>query len=364
MAYNITAQETPISTCFLEKEKFQIAKHSDTQCFNHYDEYYNAILENSKLTGAADSEGIAFHCEAPFASVKSETHRLFGMIDMTVFEILPMKNIDIHYELDWNFFHLSCVTVGSLHLLIDRRSGDLTRLNGLYMSPPSGSQGRMIYFKDRPVKSISFYVSRTDSEAMNAVLGEHGRELWEMAGWNKHGRGILYPATNPPPDVVNSFLQIANCNYPHRVRRLFFENALREILVRLIAHELPNEESFISMDEFEIERIKSIPGILMERLDAPPSVLELARDLSISATRLARGFKEIFGKPIYSYHRDMCLERAAIMLRNTSKSILDIALDAGYSNGGNFCYAFKKHYGVSPRQYRKNGKLPCEEPSL
>jgi hypothetical protein len=107
----------------------------------------------------------------------------------------------------------------------------------------------MTYFKDRPVKTISFYVSHTDREVMSAVLGERGKELWETAEWDKHGRGILYPATPPPPDVVNSFLQIANCNYPHRVRQLFFENAFREILVRLIAHELPCEEAFTIIDK-------------------------------------------------------------------------------------------------------------------
>jgi AraC-like DNA-binding protein len=274
---------------------------------------------------------------------------------MLAVEILPKIDIDVHYEGDWNYFQLSCVMAGSLHLLTDSGNGDLTRLNGLYMSPPSGSQGRMIYFKDRPVKSISFYVSRTDREAINAVLGKRGEELWERAGWDKHGRGIVYPETPPPPEVVNSFLQIANCNYPHRVRQLFFENAFREILVRLIAHELPDEEAFIGMDKFEIERIKNIPGILMERLDSPPSILELARDLSISATRLAREFKEIFGKPIYAYHRDICLERAAIMLLNTNKPIVEIAAAAGYSGSGNFCNAFKKRYGISPGQYRRKG---------
>jgi AraC-like DNA-binding protein len=279
------------------------------------------------------------------------------MIDMTIFEMLPMVNIDVHYELDCDYFQLSCVMAGSLHLLTDNYRGNMTRSNNLYMSPPSGSRGSLIYFKDHPVKTVSFYVSRMEREVMNAVLGECGEELWETTGWDKHRMGILYPVTTSPPSVVNSFIQVANCNYPHRARRLFFENAFREILTRLIAHELPDDETSAGMDKFEVERIKSIPGILMERLDSPPSIPELARSLSISATRLTRGFKKIFGKPIYSYHRDICLERAAIILLNTNRPILDIAADAGYSGSGNFCNAFKKHYGVSPSQYRRKDGL-------
>jgi AraC-like DNA-binding protein len=331
--------------------------HLDTRCFNGFSEYFDAISGDSEVNDSTDPDKLLVHCEAPFASIKSETYQLFGMIDMTIFEILPVMNIDLHYELDSDFFQFSCVIAGSLFLLTDSHSGEMTRSNPLYMSPLLGSRGRLIYVKDQPVKTISFYVSRTDCEAMNVVLGEHGKELWEAAGWDKRERGILYHATTPPPDVVSSFLQVANCNYPHRVKRLFFENAFREIVVRLIAHELPNEETFTDMDEFEIEGIKSIPRILMEHLDSPPSISELARDLSISITRLTRGFKKIFGKPIYSYHRDICLERAAIMLLNTNRSIFDIAIDAGYSGGGNFCNAFKKHYGVSPRLYRKKGGL-------
>jgi AraC-like DNA-binding protein len=148
---------------------------------------------------------------------------------------------------------------------------------------------------------------------------------------------------------------------------MFFESAFREILLRLIARELSldeeipdeetlNQETPVNLDEFEIERIRSVPGILMERRDVPPSISELARELSLNATKLKRGFKRIFGKPIYAYHRGICLERAAIMLLDTNKSVSEIAADAGYSGVGNFSNAFKKHYGVSPLQFRRQGR--------
>jgi AraC-like DNA-binding protein len=77
----------------------------------------------------------------------------------------------------------------------------------------------------------------------------------------------------------------------------------------------------------------------------------------MSATKLKQDFKKIFGKSIYSYHRDVCLKRATDMLLDTDKSVFEIAIDAGYSNSGNFCNAFKKHYGVSPGRYRQKGGL-------
>jgi AraC-like DNA-binding protein len=97
--------------------------------------------------------------------------------------------------------------------------------------------------------------------------------------------------------------------------------------------------------------------MLMARLFSPPSIAELSRELSINAAKLQSGFKKIFGKSIYAYHRDACLERAAVMLLDTDKLIFEIANDAGYSGCGNFCNAFKKRYGVSPSQYRRKGRV-------
>jgi AraC-like DNA-binding protein len=92
----------------------------------------------------------------------------------------------------------------------------------------------------------------------------------------------------------------------------------------------------------------------MARFKSPPTIAELARELSMNATKLQNGFKKIFGKSIYACHRDACLERAAVMLLDTGKSIFEIAMDTGYSSSGNFCNAFKKHYGVPPSQYRQS----------
>jgi AraC-like DNA-binding protein len=102
----------------------------------------------------------------------------------------------------------------------------------------------------------------------------------------------------------------------------------------------------------------------MERIYTPPSIKELANELSINTTAMKRGFKHVFGLPIYAYHRNVCLELAAAMLLNTKKTVSEIAIDIGYSCSVNFCYAFKRRYGVSPGQYRKNGKYPYKMSNL
>ncbi|MDR1020314.1 MAG: AraC family transcriptional regulator [Synergistaceae bacterium] len=331
-----------------------MSKNSDVLIFRDYDDFFGLIAKTGEAT--AIPGGVAFRCDAPFASIRYETYRLFDFIDLEFFKLLPHANIDFRYELGSNHFEIGYVTEGAFRLVTENYGDSVICPAHLYIAPPSGSQGRITYYKDRRLGTLSFIAHRTGREVARDVLGENGCLLWTEAVMDgKGGRHGLYPLTTPPPDIINSLVHAANCNYPHRVRRLFFENVFREILLSLIARELPDDETSSGMNSFDAERIKSVPATLMTRLDSPPSIAELARELSINATKLQRGFKKIFGKSIYAYHRDTCLERAAIMLLDTDKSIFEIAMDAGYSGSGNFCNAFKKRYGASPGRYRQKG---------
>jgi AraC-like DNA-binding protein len=329
-------------------------RRSDSISFSDYTKFYDAINEVGSATAASDE--FVFHCKAPFASIRSKIYRLFGIIDLNIFEILPTANIDIRYELSMDFFELGCAMEGSLSLQIENYEDTVIGPHHLYVSPPSGSQGNVRWYGGRPLKTISFFTPYATGEVMNNILGETGKKLWEEASeGGKVTRKKLYPVMSPPPGIMNLFFHIAGCNYPNRTKRMFFENIFREILLRIIAYKLPDDDTAANMDEFETEQIRNVPRILMERLDSPPSITELAHELSMSTTKLKRGFKKIFGKPIYAYHYGMCLERAAVMLLDTKRSIFEIAMEIGYSSNGNFSNAFKRHYGISPSAYRLRG---------
>jgi len=45
------------------------------------------------------------------------------------------------------------------------------------------------------------------------------------------------------------------------------------------------------------------------------------------------------------------MERAVLLMRNTTLSIEEISAMLGYSNHSNFYKAFKEYYGKAPREY-------------
>ena len=53
------------------------------------------------------------------------------------------------------------------------------------------------------------------------------------------------------------------------------------------------------------------------------------------------------------YVRFSRMRKATHLLRTTDRDILDIALECGYETHESFTRAFKKQYGVSPVEYRK-----------
>lgn len=83
------------------------------------------------------------------------------------------------------------------------------------------------------------------------------------------------------------------------------------------------------------------------------SLQELAAEHGISVSFLQKGFKQVYGLPVYQYLKTYRLEKAAAALRNTRRSVTKIALDAGYTNPAKFSEAFRKHYGLPPSEYRR-----------
>ncbi|WP_417089455.1 helix-turn-helix transcriptional regulator [Eubacterium maltosivorans] len=82
----------------------------------------------------------------------------------------------------------------------------------------------------------------------------------------------------------------------------------------------------------------------------------LSHKLGYSEFYTTRKFKEISGMPFRDYLRHRKLAFALKEVRDREKSLLDIAFDYGFSSHEAFTRAFKKTYGVTPSEYRKNPK--------
>jgi len=105
----------------------------------------------------------------------------------------------------------------------------------------------------------------------------------------------------------------------------------------------------------EDRRLQRIVNFMRENLAQPLTLEMLAAEAGISRFHLLRIFKQAYGESPLRRLTRLRMEQAKLMLRSNGESVTTIAALCGYENPSHFATAFRRHYGVSPRTYRKQG---------
>jgi len=80
---------------------------------------------------------------------------------------------------------------------------------------------------------------------------------------------------------------------------------------------------------------------------------DVARVAGMSTSRFRAFFKETTGWGFADYLRDLRLERAARLLRETGESVAEVAYQTGFADQSHLQRLFKAKTGISPLAYRK-----------
>jgi len=87
--------------------------------------------------------------------------------------------------------------------------------------------------------------------------------------------------------------------------------------------------------------------------DMPLSIHELAGDAAMSPYHFLRTFRRVAGTTPHQFILRTRLQDAAVGLRQSSQTILDIALDAGFADLSTFNRRFRSIMGMTPSAYRQ-----------
>jgi AraC-like DNA-binding protein len=82
----------------------------------------------------------------------------------------------------------------------------------------------------------------------------------------------------------------------------------------------------------------------------------LANAVAMSRAAFAKRFKSLVGQPMFQYLTALRMQKARELLRDTNLPVYEIAGRTGYESDLAFNKTFKKHSGMTPRQYRKAGE--------
>ncbi len=108
------------------------------------------------------------------------------------------------------------------------------------------------------------------------------------------------------------------------------------------------------LDAMELQRIEDAHDIITTRLVNPPSLKALARMVGTNEYKLKVGFKHVYGKSVYAYLTDYRMDEARKLLMVEKPRINEVAARVGYANPSHFIAAYKKRFGVTPKQHLKS----------
>lgn len=126
-------------------------------------------------------------------------------------------------------------------------------------------------------------------------------------------------------------------------------------LIAMLAHAMDQRKtsSRTQWKRRDVELLEEARRRLVSVLDEPPSLMELARTLGISTTRLKRGFREVFGTTVTATLSEARLNLARQLLEQGELPLKAIAPQCGFSDAASLSHAFIRRFGIPPGRARQ-----------
>lgn len=100
-------------------------------------------------------------------------------------------------------------------------------------------------------------------------------------------------------------------------------------------------------------RFRQFFGQLSEKELAVSSLADMAGELNCSERHFSRMFREEFGVSLRECQNELRLQRACRLLQDYQAKISNVAFECGYRHLGLFNIMFKRRFGLSPSQWRR-----------
>lgn len=156
--------------------------------------------------------------------------------------------------------------------------------------------------------------------------------------------------------------QIIYCRLNGFYRTIFLESRALELVWLLLSQAGESSADLAAclnckMHPQDRKQTRLAQEYLLANLESPPSLADLARAAGMSHPKLNRCFKQLYGMTVFEYLRLERLNKARFMMETQGWSVTETAFFVGYESLSHFSRAYKKQFGISPKDSVRNERI-------
>ena len=213
--------------------------------------------------------------------------------------------------------------------------------------------------------------SRTPYEVRWKVLGDEpfrsmrvfiGLPIFARAYREVFGRvmksALLREISGGRDPVLETFLEQLRreLTAPHPASPLLVQGIAQSMAVHLVrTYSLPGGEEAprrLGLPAFTLRKVTTwVETHLAEEI----SLERMAGEAGLSPFHFSRIFKQTTGFSPSQYVIRERMGQARRLLRETSRSVIEIGMEVGYASPGHFAKVFRRETGMAPLEFRQNG---------
>ncbi len=292
-----------------------------------------------------------------FGKIEGKGRYLKGisLIDMNLeFE----TNVMVSQEMsEFNYFSIYLNFGAALDCSINKKNYHIKRNSHNMWSFPNTQEGTSCYASNKQYRNMSVMFS---NEYLSNIVNKYPDLLTDIFIRSKKPEQLRVFKSDIIIDneIVRIINQINNAHLIGSTAPLYTESKILELLA-LQLHDHKCGLSNATCNSYckshrDIEKIHEAKHLLLSDICNPPTTYELSRNVGVDEKKLKYGFKEVFNQTIYGCLMEYKMDKARKLLLNTDKQITAIAYECGYEYPSHFTTAFKRNFGTSPADYRKN----------
>lgn len=128
--------------------------------------------------------------------------------------------------------------------------------------------------------------------------------------------------------------------------------ALAKVLELLVALTRLRSKAGSNPGAHDVWTMSDVVRYVQTHFDQSFSLEEIASRCAMSQGSFTREFKQDTGSPLFEFINKVRIRKACELLKQSTKSVMEIAIDVGYNNVSFFNRYFRRIMGMSPTSYR------------